>query len=48
MKTLIMIIGAFTAATIIDNLNGLALNIVTGIAVAFIAVTIAAIKRSNK
>lgn len=47
MKTLAILIGAFIAGTIIDNLTGASLTIAAGLAAAFTAITIAAIKQGS-
>jgi hypothetical protein len=48
VKSSAALIGLIILGGIVENLDGLALNIATGIAVAFIALAVAAIKRSNK
>ena len=44
----VTLIVLFILGSIVDTLDGLALNIAAGIAVAFIALGVAAYKRSNK
>lgn len=47
MKHALIIAAFIIAVGIVENLDGLALNIATGIAAAFIALTIAAIKKGD-
>jgi hypothetical protein len=48
IKASAILIGLFILGSIVDTLDGIALNIAAGIAVAFIALAVAAYKRSNK
>jgi hypothetical protein len=48
VKGSVTLIVLFILGSIVDTLDGLALNIAAGIAVAFIALGVAAYKRSNK